>query len=249
VFLLVAGLMRGGADSLLLAMETQAKTYINTPKLRALLAWADGITAESSGTILAPAAKRTAALFLALVSDRALNLARVLHPDLAGTLELARTLANTRTPRFTHEQDKTPARTAIPTRALAIALTQSLSNRQFSQALTKTFTQTFTDELARLKVFHDITFEVLVARLKALKDQAPDIRQHATVHQEFHSRIFHSWFTTLKLDPTWISLSTEEFRKLERYLYAYWLIVRCQQAAVRVSTQTWQGIEERMLKG
>ncbi|MHC5721809.1 MAG: NACHT domain-containing protein, partial [Nostoc sp.] len=44
VFLLVAGLMRGGADDLLLLMEKEAQKYINTPKLQALLNWAEQLT-------------------------------------------------------------------------------------------------------------------------------------------------------------------------------------------------------------
>ncbi|WP_233744053.1 NACHT domain-containing protein [Leptodesmis sichuanensis] len=247
VFLLVAGLMRGGADHLLTAMEAQAKTLINTPKLRALLTWTDEITQDSAGS-LNPAAKRATALFLALVSDRALHLARVLEPGLARTLELARTLSHTCTPKFLYDSDSQPTHAAVPTRALAIALTQSLPSRSMGKALAKTFTQTFTDELARLQAFPDYTLDVLVARLKDLKKQAPDFRQHATVHQEFHSRIYQTWCHSLKLDPTWISLSKEEIRKLDRYLYANWLIVRCKQAAVRVSSLTWQRIEERMLR-
>jgi predicted NACHT family NTPase len=36
VFLLVAGVMRGGTDDLLLLMENEVQKYINTPKLQAL---------------------------------------------------------------------------------------------------------------------------------------------------------------------------------------------------------------------
>lgn len=246
VFLLVAGLMRGGADPLLLAMETHAKTYINTPKLRALLKWTSSIADDSTDS-LSIATKRTTALFLALVNDRALNLARVLDHKIAGTLELARTLAHTRTLPPVYQEANTPAKSALPTRALAIALTQSMPTRQMGQALAKTFTQTFTDELAKLGALQAHTVEVLVTRLKDLKQSAPDLRQPNHIVQDFHNRIFQTWFTSLKLDPTWISLSTEEHRKLERYLYANWLMVRCKQAAVRVSPQTWQGIESRML--
>ncbi len=49
VFLLVSGLMRGGADELLLLMEKEAQKYINTLKLQALLRWADHATAGSEG--------------------------------------------------------------------------------------------------------------------------------------------------------------------------------------------------------
>ncbi|MCL6435696.1 MAG: NACHT domain-containing protein [Leptolyngbyaceae cyanobacterium HOT.MB2.61] len=247
VFLLVAGLMRGGADSLLLAMEAQAKTLIDTPKLRALLNWADEVTDDSRDT-LSPATKRVTALFLAVVNDYALSLAHVLHPELSRKLNLALTLANTRIPGFTSSQDKTPARAAIPTRALAIALTQSLATRAFGKELNDALTQTFTSELARFNIFKNIHFEVLIARLKEIKEQAPDIRQPASVLQAFHNRIFQIWFNTLKLDPAWTNLSGEELSKLERYLYANWLLVRCKQAAVRVSPKTWIAIEERMLK-
>jgi NACHT domain len=247
VFLLVAGLMRGGADPLLTAMETQTRTFINTPKLKALLTWADEITNTASER-LSPLTRRSSALFLALVSDRALNLTRVLNPDLANTLDLARTLAHTRTPRFTEDYDNTPARSAVPTRALAIALAQSVPNRPMGQALTQALTHTFTEELAKHQVFQPAILEVLSARLKTLQDQAPDIRQPTQIHQEFHNRIFQTWFQTFKLDPTWISLSPDESRKLERYLYANWLIVRCKQSAVRISPQTWSEIEAHMLK-
>ncbi|MGA7935895.1 MAG: NACHT domain-containing protein [Kovacikia sp.] len=247
VYLLVAGLMRGGADSLLLAMEAQAKTYLNTPKLRALLTWAEEVTNGSTAR-LSPAARRTAALFLALINDHALNLARILNPTLARTLELARTLAHTRIPGFTQSADNTPARAAIPTRALAIALSQPSSTRAIGQAISQTFTQTIIEELEQLTICQEINFKVLLARLEVLKEQAPDIRQPASVFQEFHNRVFQVWFHTLKLDPTWINLSTDELRCLERYLYANWLIVRCKQAAVRISPQTWEAIEGRMLR-
>jgi predicted NACHT family NTPase len=60
VFLLVAGLMRGGADKLLLLMEKEAQKYITTPKLKALLRWAQQATAGSESN-LKPVAKRAIA--------------------------------------------------------------------------------------------------------------------------------------------------------------------------------------------
>ncbi|NEU71569.1 NACHT domain-containing NTPase, partial [Hassallia byssoidea VB512170] len=49
VFLLVAGLMRDGADQLLLFMEKGARSCINTDKLQELLRWADKETTGSMG--------------------------------------------------------------------------------------------------------------------------------------------------------------------------------------------------------
>jgi hypothetical protein len=230
VFLLVAGLMRGGADELLLTMEAQAQTFINTPKLRSLLHWAHEITEGSSGS--SPAcAKRTTAIFVALISDRALDLARILHPHLTRPLELARTLSRARVPEFAHTMPQTPARAATPTRAFARAMTEALA-----------------DELEKLQLFSDVNFTVLMARLQVLKTKAPDIRQPTEVHQAFQNRISQTWLTALRLEPTIVNLSEDELQNLENYLYAHCLMVRCKQAAVRVSPKTWSAIEQRMLR-
>ena len=61
VFLLVAGVMRGGADNLLLLMEKEAQKYINTPKLQALLNWAEEVTVGSQGDYK-PVGKRAVAI-------------------------------------------------------------------------------------------------------------------------------------------------------------------------------------------
>jgi hypothetical protein len=225
VFLLVAGITRGGADRLLTAMLEQSQTYINTPKLESLLEWCHDITIDSLGDCPA-SAKRTTAIFIALICDRALDLARVLHPPLARTLELARTLARARVPEFAHTMPQTPARAATPTRAFARAMTDSLAS-----------------ELEKLKLFSEVNFIGLMARLQALKAKAPDIRQPAEMHQAFQNQISQTWLTTLKLEPAIVNLSEAELQNLERYLYAQGLIVQCKQAAVRVSPKTWQAIE------
>jgi hypothetical protein len=61
VFLLVAGVMRGGADDLLLLMEKEVQKYINTPKLQALLNWAENVTVGSPGNYK-PVGKRAVAI-------------------------------------------------------------------------------------------------------------------------------------------------------------------------------------------
>ncbi|MFM7364122.1 MAG: NACHT domain-containing protein [Cuspidothrix sp.] len=61
VFLLVAGVMRGGADNLLLLMEREVQKYINTPKLQALLNLAEKVTVGSEGNYK-PVGKRAVAI-------------------------------------------------------------------------------------------------------------------------------------------------------------------------------------------
>ncbi|MDF0555188.1 NACHT domain-containing protein [Kamptonema sp. UHCC 0994] len=63
VFLSLAEMMGSKAEKLLLLIETEAQKYINTPKLEALLTWANQITADSEGNIK-PAAKRATALLI-----------------------------------------------------------------------------------------------------------------------------------------------------------------------------------------
>lgn len=43
-------------------------------------------------------------------------------------------------------------------------------------------------------------------------------------------------------------LSVEEAYALNNYLYVTELMIRCKEAAVRVSPDTWAGIEDRMLR-
>lgn len=63
IFLQLAELMAGEAEELLLQIESEAQKYINTPKLQALLSWANQVT-ESSKGLLKPAAKRAAAILI-----------------------------------------------------------------------------------------------------------------------------------------------------------------------------------------
>ncbi|KAM3101825.1 NACHT domain-containing protein [Phormidesmis sp. 146-12] len=86
VFQLVAGLMRGGADDLLLRMEVETQKYLNTDKLKSIVNWAEQITAGSEGDFK-PAAKRAITIFLNRALDRALDFD--LDPTLLFALDLA----------------------------------------------------------------------------------------------------------------------------------------------------------------
>jgi hypothetical protein len=91
VFLLVAGVMRGGADDLLLLMEKEVQKYINTPKLQALLNWAEEVTVGSQGDYK-PVGKRAVAIAYAYAYPYALANANALA--LANAYAYANALAN-----------------------------------------------------------------------------------------------------------------------------------------------------------
>ncbi len=223
VFLMVAGLMRGGADDLLLLMEKEAQKYINTPKLQALLRWAEQVTAGSESN-LKPVAKRAIALALSNANTIALSNAyayaytneKVIADALANVIAYANTLAI--------------INTVTDAKTIADAIT-------------------YTRELEELKVFKGINFTVLIARLEALKAKLPDHKQPEEVRRAFAEQFLQTLLKAFRLSPELVNLSEEEVQvqAWKNYFYANDLMMWCKEAAVRVSPKTWEAIEERML--
>jgi hypothetical protein len=229
VFLLVAGLMRGGADDLLLLMEKEAQKYINTPKLQALLRWAEQVTAGSESN-LKPVAKRALAIASAYAIANA-N-ANATANAIASAYAIAKAKAN-----------------AI---AKANAYVNPYVNAKaygYSNANTNAFTNAnaYTRQLEELKVFKDINFTVLIARLEALKAKVPHDNQPEEVRQAFTKQFVQILLKAFRLSPELVNLSEEEAEAWKNYFYANYLMMQCKAAAVRVSPKTWEAIEERML--
>ena len=229
VFILVAGLMRGGADELLLLMEKEAQTYLNTPKLKALVVWADQSTAGSAGDFK-PAAKRATALSLSLDLDLDLALARALVFDL--DLDLAFDLDLSLSLDFDLPLDLALDRA----RALACARPHALA---LALAHARGFEKT--------KIFKFVNFVRLIARLEALKTKIPNDNQPTEVRRAFLNKFRQTWYNALNLNLELADLSEAETKALDNYFYANWLMVQCRQAAVRVSPTTWADIEDRMV--
>lgn len=234
VFLLVAGIMGGGADEMLRLMEKQAQTYLSSAKVRSLLQWADAVTASSAGPYK-PAAKRVVALDLAraLDSDRALTLARTFESDLAldnvRALDLALALDN---------------RHGLG-RGRFVGLARALDS-DCTLALTLAFALALA--FSERKILQSVNLVSLIDRLEILKSQASSDNHSLEVCRAFADRIRQLWFDALHLNPNLVKLSNEEISALNNYLYACELMVRCKESAVRVSPQVWAGIEDRMLR-
>lgn len=80
-----------------------------------------------------------------------------------------------------------------------------------------------------------------------MKIQAPSRKEPKEAHRAFFARWYNTWIATLQLNADLIKLSREEAKALAQYLEANRLMIDCKAAAVRVSLQVWEGIEERML--
>jgi hypothetical protein len=238
VFLLVAGLMRGGADKLLLAMEKEAQKFIKsrkfpnpfrTSKLEALLRWAEQVTHESE-RYYKPVGKRAVAIAIAYGYANA-------YPNAN-----AYAIANAYAYGYADAIDNAYAK-----------------GNDYAYAIDK-FIELAT-QLDKIKIFKAVNFTLLIAQLTELKAQIPDkkqpqevdwafvdrIIQTQEVHRAFVDPIIQTWLSAFNLTLEMVNLSGEELQALDNYLYANYLIIQCKEAAVRVSPQTWKGIEARML--
>lgn len=233
VFLLVAGLMDGGADDLLLQMEKEAQKYINTPKLQNLLSWVEKVTTGSEGNFNL-VGKRAVAIANAIANTNAhantITIAISIANAYASAITYAYAIAYTNAYAYAHAYASTHAHDYAYANANAVAQAYAYAR-----------------ELDKLKIFNNVNFTMLIAQLEALKVQAPDDEQPLEIRLAFDERLETIWLNAFHLTPEMINLSQEESKALGNYLYANYLIIQCKEAAVRVSPTTWQAIEERML--
>ena len=222
VFQLVAGLMRGGVDNLLLMMESKAQSYVISSKLQGLLRWAEEATTDTSEDYNL-VAKRATALFLAIARDSVLDFVTLLSPKLSSIMELTCALNFARAINYPRGKNST------------------------SRALSHAFSRTVVKQLDDFRIFKYVEFKTLVTRLNRIKNQAPRNYEPYRAHKGFNNRVSNIWFNSLNLNSDLVNLSNEELAALDNFIYINSLVVRCKQAAVRVSTNTLAEIENRML--
>lgn len=101
-------------------------------------------------------------------------------------------------------------------------------------------------ELAQLNIFTPVDFPRLISQLEAMRLELPQNDCHLIMETN-SEKIWNLWINALNLEPEWLDLSQSEFVDLDNYLYANELMIRCKEAALRVSPQVWDEIESRML--
>jgi hypothetical protein len=92
-----------------------------------------------------------------------------------------------------------------------------------------------------------INLSVLLTRLEALKAKIPDEKKTRKIHRAFADKFIETMLDGFNFTSEIVDLSKEEITALEYYFYANYLIIQCKDAAVRVSRETWEAIEGRML--
>ena len=239
VLLLTPGLLtsKQGANHFLETLERRADQCLDSIKLQRLARWATVATEGSIGSFNS-AAKRVAAIYLALALNRELN------RELARThiLERARSLALALDPEHAHVIDINLARTLTLNHALTRVHKFDLD---ISRAIARGIT--LTKRFARLNILATLNCLELLKHLQTLKSSIPTQETSEYQKQIFQTRMLRLWFNALGISPDDWQLSSADVQALADYFYICELIIRCKQMAVRVSPDIWAGIERRMV--
>ena len=241
VFLLVAGLMRGKADKLLLAMEKEAHNYLKTSlsqKLVPILQWADEMTKDSVDSPIKPVGRRALANWLVIASVVIISItADFIIPITYATKKIA--------------IDATKKKIVIDV-TNAHKITEAYAH-EFAYPTT---IDNVIDEYVQLvnlfaqdRIVSKVNFSQLIADLEAFKQIIPDDKATKKEHQEFADQFLKMWNTAFNLTPELLNLHMEDMSEIgKHYFYINLLILDCQKVAVNISPTVWQEIEERMLR-
>lgn len=102
-------------------------------------------------------------------------------------------------------------------------------------------------QFSQLSIFKNIDFEGLILKLENLQGEALDKNIDASQNKNFLKHWFQVWFSELDIETRAIHALMEDYQGLIMYLYICELMIRCQEGAVRVSPEVWEGIESRIL--
>ncbi|MGL5833179.1 MAG: NACHT domain-containing protein [Waterburya sp.] len=234
VFLILAGLKR--ADELLLKMEQKINSLIATSRLQDLLLWVEQVTDSSAGDFQ-PVGKRAIALTNILVNA---NIS-------IGSYIYVNALANVNA----NINDYPNANVWVTDYSNA-----DVSFLSFGYAKTIDKAIDYVKWSEKFQIYQNINYSELIAILEKLKQEIPDDNESKEVRQAFRQRLIQIWLTAFHLTPEMIDkskseldLSKPELKGLKSvfYFYANLLMVECHRSAVRVSPETWEKIESRML--
>ena len=235
VFLLVAGLMRNGADDLLLFMEKQTQQILKTSlgkRLLVLFAWAEEMTEDSSSEI-SPLGKRAIvianALALAYTYGNALANGNALA--LANALAYANPLANGNANPLAYANANPLAYANANANAIAYADACGNANGNalalaytYANALEKLID--YANRCEKLEIFERVNFPVLITRLKIMRDEVPDREESIEVYEAFTQRIIKTWLDAFHLTQEMINFSKEELKEIDNYFYSNLLMLQ-----------------------
>jgi len=240
VFLLIAGLMRGKADKLLLAMEKEAHNYLTTPlgqKLVPILQWADEMTKDSTDSPIKPVGRRAIAYAYIFVNAYINVNADNVYGNVI-TIVYAYAYAITITIAYAYANVIVNANAIVNTTVYGIAIDIDNAIEKFVK-LANLFAQD--------RIFSRVNIPQLIGDLQTLKLSTN--QDNKKERQEFVKQLFKIWNEAFTLSPELLNLSSAEIEEIDtHYFYINSLILDCKEVAVNISPTVWQELEDRMLR-
>jgi GTPase SAR1 family protein len=240
VFLLVAGLMRGGTDKLLSKMVVASNRLINTDNLRILVAWAEEKTKVIGEKDLA---ERHMALWIVNTIATA-NAINNINTKADATIY---TKAYTKS--YSHENARIyiDANIRIPNYIDTYAKSYAYANAFINiYANSNSNITAYTDanriisitanmliqNIAELNIFDNINYQEIKDAI-----QSNNIQDH-----------LNTWCKALDIKLEWLNLLESEINNLQQYFTANLLIMKCKEAAIEISNKGWIAVEEKMFR-
>ncbi|MEM6253145.1 MAG: NACHT domain-containing protein [Cyanobacteria bacterium P01_D01_bin.156] len=236
VLLLASGLFTGkqGANPLLTLLDQQSLQYLTSPKVRRWIQKVTYSTIRSQGKFK-DCAKRSSAIFLAL------SLAKSHQSDqlqMQEKFEVRRAIENI----YEKEMEHVLANAEELAKHLAPELFSALNPE-----LVRLRARAFAERLFLLKIFKRENLGSLFQALKNLQKDIPSRNASKVEIYAFRKKLSEAWFSVLELTEYEVRLSPTQYVVLANYLYICELMVRCKEAAIRVSPEVWEDIESHIL--
>ncbi|MGC1308596.1 MAG: NACHT domain-containing protein [Phormidesmis sp.] len=237
VFLLASGLMGNRAFQLLLAMEEQAKAYVEPyEKVKALVKWAavnkvGESTLEQRAGMIAIAAEigigigLNSAMFIFLHSNSIIDTAVASAIATASAMDVA--------------IDIDYAADSGIGNAIVYELTGNI-DIAISNAKEVTVN-------GKHHIFDSRSMEIVAKELLIHTQAVPEPCASPDLFHRWIMQLRYIWLETLELDEDAITFSSMEVRALKDYLHATELLIRCKESAIRVSRSEWAAMEKRLL--
>jgi predicted NACHT family NTPase len=250
VFLLTSGLtVDRGSDALLLEMHKVAKQYARHPKVKALLQWANQVTAGSSGA-LKPSAKRAVAMAISTTKSgsdidraRAIDIAsasdRVIDSAIASAIDIDDSIDSA----IASAYDSEITSHIISAQALRQNIGRGVIN--INRVINIARAIDIDSELGKSGIFTGVELYKLKSQLQNFQSAIGglNIPQIKKVSEQLLSDYLEAFHLTQEL----ITYSNEEVQALNKYLYSVHILLKCKQEAARLSPATWDTIEAELL--
>ena len=262
--------------NLLLYLNQVAQGFINTERLSSLWLWAAQVTAHET-TPEKIIQKRANALYRAFHYSRIIaesselkgeleTVQALLQPfiynlrassDLTLTTHLINALQNVAAQiESTGKLSDTAAKKRIQLELKkAIQLAKPLANKIRKRASVRSMRylknheqrSSIDEDLIRNEIFASSDFLTLFEQLNRLSLNIPGTQYPSHVHKKFLDELKQVCLGVLKVDESWLTMSTAEARACQDCLYVTLLLLKCRQEAKRISPELWASVEEKIL--